>query len=133
MVYVVTRQEALVDAVKAGLKTEAIIHCRSSAELLAGILRQSNSKAECVVIDLSIDDAERILTFIQSSPSTSKLPIVAVCSDGAYDELPDLVARSLNGVVLTPYTAMEIAAVVASVCGALDEGARIRRSPEAEQ
>lgn len=133
-IYIVTGQEALLDAVRAALKTKAIVQCADSASLLAAILRKTNSKAECVIIDLSLPDAERILTFIQSSPPIRNLPLVAVCSDEAYDALPEVVAYHLNGVVMTPYTAMEIAAAVASVCGPHDEGAQIRQTeppPEA--
>jgi hypothetical protein len=129
MVYLVTAREALSDAVRAALKTNAIIQCPDSADLIGALLRKTRSKARCVIIDLaSINDAEHLLTFIKSSLQIGRFPVVAVCSDAEYDALPETVANSLNGVIMTPYSPIEIAAVVESVCGAHDEGAHIKRN-----
>lgn len=128
MVYVVTGRVAVLDAVKAALKTEAIVHCRDARDTIAAVVPRKPSKSECAIIDFaSVPDAERIITFIQSSPPVANLRIVALCSDEQYDALPDHVAISLNGVILAPYTAMDIASVVASISGFYDSGADVRR------
>jgi hypothetical protein len=132
MVYVVTGRAGVLDAVKAALKTDAVVHCRNANETIAAVVPRKPSKSECAIIDLaSVPDAERIITFIQSSPSVANLRIVALCSDEQYDALPEHVAISLNGVILTPYSAMDIASVVASICGPYDSGADIERQGSA--
>jgi hypothetical protein len=127
VVYVVTVRTALVDGIQAALKTNAIVHCRSSPEFIAALVKKVPSKSECAIIDFeSVADAERIIDFVQSSPSINSLRLIAICSDDDYDVLPNAIASSLNGVVFTPFTAMQIAAVVASVCGPHDPAEGLR-------
>jgi len=73
-------------------------------------------RGACIIDLATIPDGERLISFIQSSPSIRHLAIVAVGTPGNFDSLPEGVEPSLNGVITAPYTAGELAAVIASVC-----------------
>ena len=117
MVYVISQNSAICDVVKAALKTSAVISVPNSLAFLAELLPRPSSKEACVVIDLAtVADAEHIVTFIKSSPSVSVLPIVILGTEEDIDALPEELHTSINGTISAPYTAGEIAAVIASIC-----------------
>jgi hypothetical protein len=101
----------------AALKTSAVAHTPSGSAFIEKIVRDPLSKASCVIIDLAtIPDGEHLISFIQSSPSIRHIPIVALGTPEHFDALSEGVEHSLNGVITAPYTAGEIAVVIASVC-----------------
>ena len=116
VVYVVTCNPALPDMVIAALKTSAVAHAPSGSAFIEKIVRDPIRKENCVLIDLAtIPDGAHLISFIQSSPSIRHLPIVALGTPENFDSLPEGVESSLNGVVTAPYTAGELAAVIATV------------------
>lgn len=101
----------------AALKTSAVAHSPSGAALIEKVVRDPIAKRTCVIVDLAtIPDGERLISFIQSSPSIRGLPIVAVGTASNFDSLSPDIEPLLNGVVTAPYTAGELAAIVATVC-----------------
>ena len=117
MVHVVTCNPALPEIVIAALKTTAVSHSPSGAAFIEKIVRDPIRKQSCVIIDLAtITDGEHLISFIQSSPSIRHLPIVAIGTPENFEALSEGVEASLNGVVNVPYTAGELAIVIATVC-----------------
>jgi DNA-binding NtrC family response regulator len=117
MVYVISSNEGITNTVKEALQTDATVQTYNAEGFLTAALRRGHSKESCVILDLStLSDVERIITFTKSSPRIAKLPIIAIGSEDDHDSLPSEVRFSINGVVITPYTAGELAAVIASVC-----------------
>lgn len=115
--YLISRSEWLVDLVKAALKTNAVEHVKDSSAFLSAVLTRPYSKEACVILDLAtVHDGERIITFIKSSPRTSRLPVIVLGNEEEMDSLPPELEPSINGVLTVPYTAGELAAVVASIC-----------------
>jgi hypothetical protein len=116
VVYVISKNSAVSDVVRAALKTSAVIPVGDSAAFLQELLPRPRSKEACVIIDLAtVADPEHIITFIKSSPSISPLPIVVVGSEDDINALPHGLHPSINGIVSGSYTAGEIAAVIASI------------------
>lgn len=116
MVYVVSCNPALPEIVTAALKTSAVSHFHDGAAFIGKLVR--DQREICVIVDLTtIPDAERLISFIQSSPSLLHLPIIAIGTPKNFEALPDGVESSLNGVIIAPFTAGQIAMVVAAVCG----------------
>lgn len=129
MVHVVTCNPALPDIVKAALKTSAVAHAPSGSAFIEKIVRDPIRKESCVLVDLAtIPDGERLIAFIQSSPSIRHLPIVALGTPDNFDSLSEGVEPSLNGVITAPYTAGEVAAVIATVCEQRLPGINIEES-----
>jgi hypothetical protein len=117
VVHVVTCNPELADIIIAALETSAVAHSPSSAAFIEKILRDPIAKETCVIIDLAtIPDGERLIFFLQSSPSIRSLPIVALGTRSNFDSLSPGIEPSLNGVVTAPYTAAELDAVIATVC-----------------
>jgi hypothetical protein len=103
--------------VVAALKTSAVVHARDAEAFFTAILPRSYNKEACVVLDLStVVDAERIITFTKSSPSIKGLPIVALGTEDEHDALSQEAQLAINGVIVAPYSAGEVAAVMASIC-----------------
>jgi len=129
VVHVVTCNPALPDIVIAALKTSAVSHSPNAAAFIEKIVRDPIRKENCVLIDLvTIPDGERLITFIQSSPSIRHLPIVALGTPENFDSLSEGVEPSLNGVITAPYTAGEVAVVIATVCEQRLPGINIEES-----
>ena len=117
MVYVISSNEGITNTVKEALQTDATVQTHNAEGFLTAVLRRGHSKESCVILDLSaLSDVARIITFTKSSPKIATLPIIAIGSEEDHDSLPSEVRSSINGVVVTPYTAGELAAVIASVC-----------------
>jgi hypothetical protein len=117
VVHVVTCDTALPDIIIAALKTSAVAHFPSGAVFIERIVRDPIAKETCVILDLAtIPDGERLISFIQSSPSIRRLPIVALGTRSNFDSLSPGIKPSLNGVVTAPYTASELAVVITTVC-----------------
>jgi len=101
----------------AAFKTSAVAHSPDGARFIEKILRDPVAKETCVIVDLAtVPDGERLIFFVQSSPSIRSLPIVALGTRSDFDSLSPGIEPSLNGVVTAPYTAAELAAVIATVC-----------------
>jgi hypothetical protein len=117
VVHVVSCNPALPDAVIAALKTSAVSHSPNGPAFIEKIVRDPIAKETCVIIDLAtIPDGERLISFIQSSPSIRRLPIVAVGTRSNFDSLSPGIEPSLDGIVIAPFTAGELAAVITTVC-----------------
>lgn len=115
MVHLISRSEAVLAMVKAGLKTSTILHALDSRAFLAAVLHRPYSTEECVIVDLStVTDAEHIIGFTKTS-ALSRLPMVVLGTEEAVDSLSDEVQALINGLITAPYTPGEIAAVVASL------------------
>jgi hypothetical protein len=101
----------------AALKRGAVAHSPNGARFIEKILRDPIARETCVIIDLAtIPDGEHLISFIQSSRSIRRLPIVALGTRSNFDSLSPGIEPSLNGVVTAPYTAAELASVIATVC-----------------
>jgi len=117
MIYVISRNPAIADKVKAALKTAALIEVPDASGFLAQVLPRAYSKEACVLVDLAtVSDAEHLISFTKSSATISKLPIVILGSEQNIDALPRELLSVVSGIITAPYTAGEIAAVVASIC-----------------
>jgi hypothetical protein len=119
MVYVVSRSEAVVGAIKGALKDRVISHCPDSTTYLSAVLIGQPNKFACVVIDLAtVADAERLIGFTKGSATINKLPIVVIGTDEQIGQLSDELQPSINAFVSVPFEPTKMAAVVASVCQA---------------
>jgi len=117
MVFVVSQSEAVVEMVKAGLRTSEVVHATDSDAYLKAVVKTLQSEEACVIVDLAtVSDAERLIAFTRSSSSIGRLPIIVIGSDERMDALPQELQSSINGFVSAPCTAGELAAVVASIC-----------------
>ena len=117
VVHVVTCNPALPDIIVAALKTSAVAHSPNGPRFIEKILRDPIAKETCVIIDLAtVPDGDRLISFIQSSPSIRRLPIVALGTRSNFDSLSPGIEPSLNGVVTAPYTAAELASAIATAC-----------------
>ncbi len=119
MVYVVSRSEAVVGAIKGALKDRIVSHASDSATYISAVLVGLPDKYACVIVDLAtVADAERLIGFTRGSSTISKLPIVVIGTDEQIGQLSDELQPSINGFVSVPFEPTEMAAVVASVCRA---------------
>jgi hypothetical protein len=119
MVYVVSRSEALVGAIKGALKDRVVSHSPDSTTYLSAVLIGPPDNSACVIIDLArVADAQRLIGFTRGSSAIRNLNIVVIGTDEQIGLLSDELQPSINGFVSVPFEPTEMAAVVASVCRA---------------
>jgi len=117
MVYVITRNETLVDKVKTAVRTGTVSHAANVGEFLLLPPLEADCVQPCVIIDLSSTaDAEPIIKFIKASPKIGHLPIIGVGPPDELAMLPDPLRTAFKGFITIPCTPGEIAAVIARTC-----------------
>jgi hypothetical protein len=117
MVYVITRNETLVDKVKTAVKTGTVSHAANLGEFLLLPPLEAGCVRACVIIDLSsTTDAEPIIKFIKASPKIGHLPIIGVSPPAELAMLPGPLRTAFKGFITIPCTPVEIAAVIGRAC-----------------
>jgi hypothetical protein len=117
MVYVITRNEMLVDKVKTAVRTGTVAHAANVGEFLLLPPSEADGVQPCILIDLpSTTDADHIIGFIKASPKIGHLPIIGVGMPDQLAMLPGPVRTAFKGFITIPCTPAEIAAVIARAC-----------------
>jgi hypothetical protein len=117
MVYVISSNEGITNTVKEALQTDATVQTYNAEGFLTAALRRGHKQGvlrhSWPVHPFWCRANHHVHEIIAKD---AKLPIIAIGSEDDHDSLPSEVRSSINGVVITPYTAGELAAVIASVC-----------------
>ncbi len=111
----VTSNPAFADVVKAALKAETRVLV-SANDAIAALLSGARPKARFVILDLeTINDAGRLIDFIKSSPPVRDTLVVAIGTERDFSALDQRTCEALSGVLYSPFTAAELAMVIAGL------------------
>ena len=121
--YTVTSNPAFADVVNAALKTKTSVLV-SASDAIAALLTAAKPKARFVILDLeTVADAGRLIDFIKSSPPVRDTLVVAIGTERDFSGLDQRTSEALSGVLYSPFTAAELALVVAGLAVDLDPDA----------
>ena len=121
--YTVTSNPAFADVINAALKVETRV-LASAGDAIAALLSPAKPKARFVIRDLeTIADAGRLIDFIKSSPPVRDTLIIGIGTERDFSGLDQRSCEALSGVLYTPFTAAELALVVAGLAADLDPDA----------
>ena len=96
----------------------------NAGEVIAALVAAARPKWRLMVVDLTtIGDAGRLIDFVKSSAPIKDTLVVTVGGEKDYDALEPQTVEAINGVLYTPFTATELALVVASLVGDRDSEA----------
>jgi hypothetical protein len=113
--YVVSAHAPFTDMVKAALKTDVPAFA-TTADLLKHLLERSRSKWELILLNLDrASDARHFIDFVKSSAPLAGVQLVAIGTEEQILALGASTLALLDSMLITPCTAIEIAAIVAQL------------------
>lgn len=113
--YCVTTRESFADVVQAGLKNSGRVFS-SASEVIAALVAAARPKCRLLIVDLAtISDAGRLIDFVKSSAPIKDTIVIAVGGEQDYAALEPQTTEAISGFVYTPFTATELAMVVAGL------------------
>ena len=116
MVYVLSANENLRDVVCAAIKHADVFQTAKPSDLVHAILARAALRHICVIVDLStVANATDLIRLLQGSPPAAVVPVIVLGTTDQIDSLREVQDR-IKGIVTVPYTPMELAAVVMSIC-----------------
>jgi hypothetical protein len=111
----VSSNPALSDIVNAALKVETSLFACSS-DVITALLNTKRLESRLLIIDLaSIADAGRLIDFVKSSVPIRDALVIAIGAEHHFNALDQRTCEQLSGVVYAPFTAAELALIVAGL------------------
>jgi hypothetical protein len=113
--YTVSSNPSFAEVVNAALKTQSRV-CASSDHAIVALLSSRAPKSRIVILDLdTIHDAARLIDFVKSSPPIRDTLMIAAGADRHFTLLDQRTCEALSGILYPPFTATELALIVASL------------------
>ncbi len=123
--YTVTSNTSFADIVSAALKTQTRVFDTAN-DAIAALLSGGKPKSRILIVDLlTIDDAARLIDFVKSSPPVSDTVVIAAGTECHFRNLDHRTCDALGGILYPPFTATELALIVASLAVGLDTRAAL--------
>ena len=106
---------ALSDIVNAALKTETFLFA-CSCDVITALLTTSRPRSRLLIIDLAtVVDAGRLIDFVKSSGPIRDVLVIAIGAKHHFNALDQRTCEALNGIIYVPFTAAELALIVAGL------------------
>ena len=113
--YTVSSNPSFAAVVDAALKTQTRPYL-SSHHAITALLASARAKSRMLILDMdTIHDAARLIDFVKSSPPIRDTLVIAAGSERHFTLLDQRTCEALNGVLYSPFTATELALIVASL------------------
>ena len=83
---------------------------------MTSLLSGDKPKSRILIVDLlTIGDASRLIDFVKSSPPIRDTVVIAAGTERHFTDLDRRTCEALSGILYPPFTASELALVVASL------------------
>jgi hypothetical protein len=115
-VYIVSSNTIFAEAIEAALKMDAVGLYESASDVVGALTVREGLKARLLVLDFTtIPDAARLIDFLKSSASTKDVLVVATGDREQFAALHANTRDAIAGTLHLPFTAEQLAAVVAEL------------------
>ena len=116
IVYIVSSNTTFAEAVETALKMDAVGVYESASDVIGALTVRDGLKARLLVIDFTtIPDAARLIDFLKSSALTKDVLVVATGDRDQFAALHANTRDAIEGILYRPFTAEQLAAVVAEL------------------
>lgn len=116
IVYIVSSNTTFAEAVETALKMDAVGVYESASDVIGALTVRNGLKARLLVIDFTtIPDAARLIDFLKSSALTKDVLVVATGDRDQFAALHANTRDAIAGTLHVPFTAEQLAAVVAEL------------------